>query len=30
MNTGMGTRLKRIAKVVACLCPIEMFLPGAR
>jgi hypothetical protein len=28
MNTGMGTRLKRIAKVVACLCAIEMFLPG--
>jgi len=28
MNTGIGTRLKRIAKVLACLCAIEMFLPG--
>ena len=28
MNTGMGARLKRIAKVVATLCAIEMFLPG--
>ena len=28
MNTGIGTRLKRFAKVLACLCAIEMFLPG--
>jgi hypothetical protein len=28
MNTGMGARLKRIAKVVAALCAIELFLPG--
>jgi hypothetical protein len=28
MNTGMGARLRRIAKVVACLCAIELFLPG--
>ncbi len=28
MNTGMGARLKRIAKVLACLGAIELFLPG--
>ena len=28
MNTGMGARLKRIARVVATLCAIELFLPG--
>jgi hypothetical protein len=28
MNTGMGTRLKRCAKVVGPLCAIEVFLPG--
>jgi hypothetical protein len=28
MNIGMGARLRRIAKVVACLCAIELFLPG--
>ena len=28
MNTGMGARLKRIAKVLATLCAIELFLPG--
>lgn len=24
----MGTRLKRIVKVLLCLCAIELFLPG--
>ena len=24
----MGARLKRIAKVLFCLCAIELFLPG--
>ncbi len=28
MITGMGARLKRIAKVLFCLCAIELFLPG--
>jgi len=28
MNIGTGARLRRIAKVVACLCAIELFLPG--
>ena len=28
MNIGMGARLRQIAKVVACLCAIELFLPG--
>ena len=28
MNIGMGARLRRIAKVVACLCAIELILPG--
>jgi hypothetical protein len=28
MNARYGTRLKQIAKVLARLCAIEMFLPG--
>ena len=28
MNPGIGARLKRMAKVIATLCAIEMFLPG--
>lgn len=28
MNPGIGARLKRIAKVLATLCAIELFLPG--
>ena len=28
MNPGIGARLKRMAKVVATLCAIEMFLPA--
>jgi hypothetical protein len=28
MNIGMSGRLKRIARVVACLGAIELFLPG--
>ena len=28
MNIGMGARLRQIAKVVACLCAIELCLPG--
>ena len=28
MNIGMAARLKRIVKVLACLCAVEMFLPG--
>jgi hypothetical protein len=28
MNTGMGARLKRFAKVLATLCAIELLLPG--
>ena len=28
MNTGMRARLKRIAKVLFCLCSIELLLPG--
>jgi hypothetical protein len=28
MITGMGARLKRIAKVLFFLCAIELFLPG--
>jgi hypothetical protein len=28
MNTGMGARVKRIAKIVAALCAIELLLPG--
>jgi hypothetical protein len=28
MNTGIGARVKRIAKVLAALCAIELFLPG--
>lgn len=28
MNTRMGARLKRIAKMLAALCAIELLLPG--
>jgi len=28
MNSGIGARLKRFAKVLATLCAIEMVLPG--
>jgi uncharacterized membrane protein YgdD (TMEM256/DUF423 family) len=28
MNAGMHARLKRIAKVLATLCAIELLLPG--
>ena len=28
MNIGMRARLRRIGKVVACLCAIELVLPG--
>lgn len=28
MNIGKGARLRRMAKVVACLCAIELVLPG--
>jgi hypothetical protein len=28
MNTGIGARLKRIAKMLAALCTIELLLPG--
>jgi hypothetical protein len=28
MNIGMGARLRRMAKVVACLGAIELVLPG--
>jgi hypothetical protein len=28
MNNGMSARLKRIARVLACLGAIELFLPG--
>jgi hypothetical protein len=28
MNTGIGARLKRMAKGLATLCAIELCLPG--
>jgi hypothetical protein len=28
MNIGMSARLKRVAKAIACLGAIELFLPG--
>ena len=28
MHTGMGARLTRMAKMLAALCAIEVFLPG--
>lgn len=30
MNTRVGARLKRSAKVLAILCAIEVCLPGVR